>query len=53
MLPGRKEPDRNYVVTEKKEASWKPPSYPKKTARADDLIQLIGRKVITDKNITT
>ena len=53
MPPGRKEPDRNYVVTEKKEASWKPPSYQKNTARADDIIQLIGRKVISGKNITT
>jgi hypothetical protein len=35
-----------------KETSWKRPSYPKKTARADDLIQLIRSKVITGKNIT-
>jgi len=35
-----------------KETSCKRPSYLKKTARADDLIQLIRRKVITGKNIT-
>ena len=34
------------------ETSWKRPSYPKKTARAGGLIQLIHRKVITGKNIT-
>ena len=35
-----------------KETSWKQPSYPKKAARADDLIQFIHRKVITGKIIT-
>ena len=52
---GTKEPHRDYLDRFAeiigKETSWQRPSYPKKTARADDLSQLTRRKVITGKNI--
>ena len=51
MPSGGKEPNR--IIGIRNTENMSTTSYSKKTARADDLIQLIGRKVIAGKNITT